>query len=135
MFADTANIEVRAGKGGDGRLSFRHEKYRAMGGPDGGDGGDGGDIIVRVDHNSNTLSHYRTARRVLADDGDTGGDNRKHGKSGAAAIVKVPQGTQIWEGEQLLADLTQPEQEVVIAKGGRGGFGNAHFKSSVRQSP
>jgi GTP-binding protein len=135
MFADTATIRVRAGKGGDGRLSFRHEKYRAMGGPDGGDGGRGGDIIVRVDHNLNTLSHYRTARLVKSNDGEAGGDNRKHGKNGEDVFVKVPQGTQVWEGEELLADLTATDAETVIAKGGRGGFGNAHFKSSTRQAP
>ncbi|HEY2003650.1 MAG TPA: GTPase ObgE [Candidatus Saccharimonadia bacterium] len=134
-FTDIATIEVRAGKGGDGRLSFRHEKYRAMGGPDGGDGGHGGDVIFRVDHNVNTLSAYRTARLIKAENGEIGGDNRKHGKSGNDAVVKVPQGTQIWEDDQLLADLTGLDQEVVIAHGGRGGFGNAHFKSSVRQAP
>jgi len=134
-FADIATIEVRAGKGGDGRLSFRHEKYRAMGGPDGGDGGHGGGVIFRVDHNLNTLSAYRTARLIKAEDGEIGGDNRKHGRSGDDAIVKVPQGTQVWEGDQLLADLTGLDQEAVIAHGGRGGFGNAHFKSSTRQAP
>ena len=134
-FADVATIEVRAGKGGDGALSFRHEKYRAMGGPDGGDGGHGGNIIFRVDHNLNTLSHYRTARLIKAEPGEMGGGNRKHGKSGEDAVVPVPQGTQVWEDDQLLVDLSHPEQEAVIAKGGRGGFGNAHFKSSVRQAP
>jgi GTP-binding protein len=135
MFADTASIEVRAGKGGDGRLSFRHEKYRAMGGPDGGDGGHGGDIIFRVDHNLNTLSHYRNARLIKADEGEPGGGNRMHGKSGEDAIVPVPQGTQVWEGDELLVDLNTVDGEAVIAKGGRGGFGNAHFKSSTRQAP
>jgi GTP-binding protein len=135
MFADTATIEVRAGKGGDGRLSFRHEKYRAMGGPDGGDGGNGGSVIFRVDHNQSTLSRYRTTRTIRADDGEIGGDNRKHGKSGEDAIVPVPQGTQVWDGDRLVVDLSAPDQQVVIAQGGRGGFGNAHFKSSVRQSP
>jgi GTP-binding protein len=135
MFADTATVEVRAGKGGDGRLSFRHEKYRAMGGPDGGDGGHGGDIILKVDHNLDTLSHYRTARLIKAQDGEFGGENRKHGRSGESAYVKVPQGTQVWEDDELLVDLTKPDQEIIIAHGGRGGFGNAHFKSSVRQAP
>jgi GTP-binding protein len=135
MFADTATIDVRAGKGGDGRLSFRHEKYRAMGGPDGGDGGHGGHVIFRVDHNMNTLSKFRTTRLIKAEDGEIGGENRKHGRSGEHEIVKVPQGTLIWEGDQLLIDLSGPDQEAVIAQGGRGGFGNAHFKSSVRQAP
>jgi GTP-binding protein len=135
MFADTATIEVKAGKGGDGRLGFRHEKYRAMGGPDGGDGGRGGDIIFRVDHNMNTLSHYRTAKVIRAEDGNAGGGNRKHGRDGVDEIVPLPQGTQVWEGDTMLTDLAEPNQEVVIAAGGRGGFGNAHFKSSTRQAP
>jgi GTP-binding protein len=135
MFADTATIEVRAGKGGDGRLSFRHEKYRAMGGPDGGDGGHGGSVIFRVDHNQSTLSGYRTTRTIRAEDGEIGGDNRKHGKRGEDAIVPVPQGTQVWDGDRLVVDLSAADQESVIAQGGRGGFGNAHFKSSVRQAP
>lgn len=134
-FADTASIEVRAGKGGDGRLSFRHEKYRAMGGPDGGDGGRGGDIILEVDHNLNTLASYRTAKILRAEDGQPGGDNRKHGANGDDITIKLPQGTQVWEGDQLLVDLARPDQAFIIAHGGRGGFGNAHFKSSVRQAP
>lgn len=135
MFADTANIEIKAGKGGDGRLSFRHEKYRAMGGADGGNGGRGGDVIFRVDHNAHTLSNYRTSRIILAEDGKIGGDNRKHGRNGEDVIVPVPEGTQVWEGDALLADLTKVGEERILAKGGRGGFGNAHFISSVRQTP
>lgn len=135
MFVDTATIELRAGKGGDGRSSFRHEKYRAMGGPDGGDGGRGGNVVVRVDHNLNTLVAYRNAKTIRAENGSPGGGNRMHGRNGEDVIVKVPQGTQFWEGDTLLADLTGPDDEAVIAKGGRGGFGNAHFKSSTRQSP
>ena len=135
MFVDTATIEVKAGKGGDGRSSFRHEKYRAMGGPDGGDGGRGGDVILRVDHNLNTLVAYRNAKTNKAEAGSPGGGNRMHGKNGIDQIVPVPQGTQVWEGDTVLADLTGIDDEVVIAKGGRGGFGNAHFKSSTRQSP
>lgn len=134
-FADTATIEVKAGKGGDGRSSFRHEKYRPNGGPDGGDGGHGGDVIFLVDHNSSTLSAYRTARSIRAEDGAPGGDNRKHGKSGGPITVPMPPGTQIWDGDQLIADLTESNPEAVIAKGGRGGFGNAHFVSSTRQTP
>jgi GTP-binding protein len=134
-FTDTATIEVHAGKGGDGRLSFRHEKYRAMGGPDGGDGGRGGDVIFAVDHNLNTLSRYRHAKTLRAESGEAGGGNRMHGASGEDVIVKVPQGTQVWEGDHLLADLVGTGDQAVIAKGGRGGFGNAHFKSSTRQAP
>ncbi|HEX3082878.1 MAG TPA: GTPase ObgE [Candidatus Saccharimonadia bacterium] len=135
MFADTATIEVRAGKGGDGRSSFRHEKYRAMGGPDGGNGARGGNVILRVDHNLNTLVAYRNARTMRAEDGQAGGPNRMNGKNGGDIVVPMPQGTQIWEGDQLLADLTGVNDEVVIARGGRGGFGNSHFKSSTRQAP
>ena len=135
MFTDVATIEIRAGKGGDGRLGFRHEKYRAMGGPDGGDGGRGGDVVFKVDHNTNTLSHYRTTRKMVAQDGEAGGGNRMHGANGEQVIIKVPQGTQVWQDEELIADLTEPDQEQILAKGGRGGFGNAHFKSSTRQAP
>jgi GTP-binding protein len=135
MFADTATIEIKAGKGGDGRLSFRHEKYRAKGGPDGGDGGRGGDVIFRVDHNSSTLSSYRTMRTITSEPGQPGGENRRHGKSGEDVIVPVPQGTQVYDGENLLADLSETDTEVILARGGRGGFGNAHFQSSVRQAP
>ncbi len=135
MFADTATIEIRAGKGGDGRSSFRHEKYRAKGGPDGGDGGRGGNVIFRVDHNANTLASYRTARLIAAEDGQMGGENQRHGRNGADVVVKVPQGTQVWDGDTLLADLAADGQETVLARGGRGGFGNAHFTSSVRQTP
>jgi GTP-binding protein len=135
MFADKATIEIKAGKGGDGRLGFLHEKYRDMGGPDGGDGGRGGDIIFRVDHNMNTLSRYRTAKIIRAEDGNAGGGNRKHGKDGVDEIIHLPQGTQVWEGDEMIVDLADPDQELVIAAGGRGGFGNAHFKSSTRQAP
>jgi GTP-binding protein len=135
MFADTATIEIRAGKGGNGRSSFRHEKYRAMGGPDGGDGGRGGDVIFIVDHNSHTLSSYRTTRKIVAEDGSIGGGNRKHGKNGDDVYIKVPEGTQIWEGDDMLVDLTKDGEEAILGKGGRGGFGNAHFQSSTRQAP
>ncbi|MBW4061126.1 GTPase ObgE [Candidatus Saccharibacteria bacterium] len=135
MFADTATIEIKAGKGGDGRLSFRHEKYRAMGGPDGGNGGKGGDVIFRVDHNSSTLSSYRTVRIIEADGGEAGGENQRAGKQGADIIVPMPQGTQVYLGEELIADLSTPEGQLVMAKGGRGGYGNAHFQSSKRQAP
>lgn len=135
MFADSATIEIRAGKGGDGRSSFRHEKYRAMGGPDGGDGGRGGNVIFRVDHNANTLASYRTARLIAAEDGMVGGGNRSRGRGGEDVVINVPEGTQVWRDEELVADLTKSGQEAVLAQGGRGGFGNAHFVSSIRQAP
>lgn len=135
MFSDKVEIEVKAGKGGDGRLGFRHEKYRAMGGPDGGDGGRGGSVIFEVDHNLNTLSRFKAKPQITADDGQAGGSNRKRGKSGLDKVVAVPPGTMIMEGEEVLADLTANSQSAVIAKGGRGGFGNAHFTASTRQAP
>jgi GTP-binding protein len=135
VFADKVEVEVKAGKGGDGKLSFRHEKYRAKGGPDGGDGGKGGDVIFQVDHNLNTLSAYRTKKTLRAQEGQAGKGNRSAGKAGEDSVVKVPQGTQVFEGESLLADLTRDGQTAIIAKGGRGGFGNAHFVSSTRQTP
>lgn len=106
-----------------------------MGGPDGGDGGRGGDVIFRVDHNLNTLAKYRTAKTIKAEDGLPGGGNRMHGRNGEDVVVAVPQGTQVWGDDQLLCDLTAVGQQTIIAKGGRGGFGNAHFKSSTRQAP
>jgi GTP-binding protein len=135
MFADKVEILVQAGKGGDGRLSFLQEKYRAKGGPDGGDGGRGGNVVFEVDHNLNTLGAFRRQKLVQAEPGQPGETNRKHGKKGEDAIIKVPEGTQVYEGEELIADLTQDNSRAIIAKGGRGGFGNAHFVSSVRQSP
>lgn len=135
MFADTAELEVIAGKGGDGRLSFRHEKYIARGGPDGGDGGKGGDVILVADHNANTLSKYRTTRSIKANAGQEGGANRRHGKDGSDIMVHVPTGTVVYEDDTELADLSVEGASVIIAKGGRGGYGNAHFVSSTRQAP
>lgn len=135
MFADTAELEVIAGKGGDGRLSFRREKYVARGGPDGGNGGRGGDVILIADHNANTLSKYRTTRSIKAQPGEQGGANRRNGKDGESVMVYVPTGTVVYEDQELLADLSVDGSSVVIAKGGRGGFGNAHFVSSTRQAP
>jgi GTP-binding protein len=135
MFTDSIEIKVRAGRGGDGRLSFRHEKYRPKGGPDGGDGGHGGTISLLADHNLNTLSAFRTNRSVKAQDGEAGGGDRKHGKSGEDIALHVPEGTQVYRDGGLIADLTSSGDELIIAKGGRGGFGNAHFTSSTRQAP
>jgi GTP-binding protein len=135
MFVDNARIQVSAGRGGDGRVSFRTEKYVDKGGPDGGDGGRGGDIIFIADDNQSTLVDFRIKQEVKADNGEPGTMRRRHGKSGADKIVKVPVGTMIYKDEQLLADLIVSGQSVVIARGGDGGFGNAHFKSSTRQTP
>jgi GTPase len=135
MFADKVEITLEAGKGGDGRLSFRTEKYRPRGGPDGGDGGRGASIVFEVDHNLNTLSAFRHQKQLKAEPGEMGGTNRRHGKAGEDLVVKVPQGTVVLCEDVLLADLSELGQRYVAAKGGRGGFGNAHFTSSVRQAP
>lgn len=135
MFADKVEITIQAGRGGDGRLSFRREKYRAMGGPDGGNGGRGGSVVFQIDHNLNTLASFRRKRLIQAEAGQAGGANQKHGKAGEDLVVKVPDGTQVYDGDQLIADLTQDNPTAIITKGGRGGFGNAHFTSSVRQAP
>lgn len=135
MFVDNARVKVSAGRGGDGRVSFRTEKYIDKGGPDGGDGGRGGDVIFVADENQSTLADFRIKQEVKASDGEPGTMRRRHGKSGADKVVKVPVGTMIYRDEILLADLVTPGQKVVVAKGGDGGFGNAHFKSSTRQTP
>lgn len=135
MFADNVEITVQAGKGGDGRLSFLQEKYRAKGGPDGGNGGRGGSVVFEVTHNLNTLSAFRRKKLIKAQDGEMGGTNHRNGKAGEDIIIPVPEGTQIYEAGELMADLTEDGERTVVAKGGRGGFGNAHFTSSTRQAP
>ena len=135
MFADTAELEVIAGKGGDGALSFRREKYIARGGPDGGNGGKGGDVVLVADHNANTLSKYRTTRSIKAQPGEPGGANKRNGHGGEDVIIYVPTGTVVYEDGKQLVDLGTNGSRVVIAAGGRGGFGNAHFVSSTRQAP
>ena len=136
MFADTAKVSLKAGKGGNGAVSFRHEIYIPKGGPDGGDGGRGGSIIFRADKDTNTLIDFRFTPILTAEDGKNGSGTRSAGRSGKDLIVDVPVGTVVYKnGRVLLADLTVDGQTAVIAKGGDGGFGNAHFKSSVRQTP
>lgn len=137
MFVDIVSVTVSAGDGGDGIVSFRHEKYVDMGGPDGGDGGSGGDVIFKATRNENTLAAFRYHKQLQAVHGRPGSKRKKHGKSAQNLIVPVPVGTSIFNQEtnQLLADLTEDGQEALIAKGGVGGFGNAHFTSSVRQAP
>ena len=135
MFVDTATVTVQAGKGGDGAVSFRHEIYVDKGGPDGGDGGRGGDVIFVATEQLNTLLGFRYQPRLIAADGARGDKRKKAGRSGKALYVKVPVGTIVRRGGEVIADLTHHEQEVIVAKGGDGGFGNAHFKSSVRQAP
>lgn len=135
MFVDTAKVFIQAGKGGDGVVSFRREIYVDKGGPDGGDGGKGGDVIFVATENLNTLIDFRYKPELKATPGQNGAKRDRHGRSGDPLLVKVPMGTVVRRDGKIIADLTDDGQEVTIAKGGDGGFGNAHFKSSVRQTP
>lgn len=135
MFVDLAVVNIQAGDGGNGCNSFRHEKFIDRGGPDGGNGGKGGDVIVRADTNQDTLANFRYQKLLVAKDGAAGAKSHKTGRSGQDLIVNLPVGCQVYDGEKLLVDLTVENQTGVIAVGGQGGFGNAHFKSSVRRSP
>ncbi|MBU2582817.1 MAG: GTPase ObgE [Alphaproteobacteria bacterium] len=136
-FLDTAKIYVKSGKGGDGGLSFRREKYIEYGGPDGGDGGHGGDVIIECVDNLNTLIDYRYQQHFKAKPGVNGMGRNRSGARGEDCIIKVPPGTQVFaeDNETLLADLVDIGDRVRIAKGGNGGFGNAHFRSSTNQAP
>src|ERR1035437_1146054 len=135
-FVDKVTVTVTAGRGGNGKLSFRHEKFMDKGGPDGGDGGDGGDIVFMASRNQNTLATFRYQKEVRADDGRPGGKTRKHGRSAKDLIVALPVGTMATNDDgTVVADLVEDGQTTVVAKGGRGGFGNAHFVSSRRQAP
>ena len=135
MFVDIAKVLVRAGRGGNGVVSFRHEKYVDKGGPDGGDGGRGGDIVFLATKDLNTLLNFRYKPELKAEKGGDGGKRNKRGKSGAPLIVKVPMGTLVKRDGMVIADLTEDQQRAVVARGGDGGFGNAHFTSSTRQTP
>jgi GTP-binding protein len=135
MFVDTAKVFVQAGRGGDGAVSFRHEIYIDKGGPDGGDGGKGGDVIFVGIEGLNTLIDFRYKPELKGEPGQAGAKRDRHGRSGEALYIKVPVGTTVKREGRVIADITENGQEVVIAKGGDGGFGNAHFKSSVRQTP
>jgi GTP-binding protein len=135
-FVDTATLLIKAGKGGDGRVSFRHEKFIDKGGPDGGDGGKGGDVVLVASRNQNTLASFRFQKELVAQPGEPGGQTRKHGKNGRDLLVQVPVGTVATdEMGHVLADVDEDGKQVIIAKGGKGGFGNAHFVSSTRQAP
>ncbi len=136
MFVDKAQVSIKAGDGGNGVVSFRHEIYVDKGGPDGGDGGRGGDVIFVASRNQNTLAAFRFQKEVVAESGKAGAKRKRHGKSGQNLEVPVPVGTAIYdEAGNLLADLLQDGDRAVVAKGGDGGFGNAHFTSSTRQTP
>jgi GTP-binding protein len=136
-FLDEAKVYIRSGDGGNGCMSFRREKFIEFGGPNGGDGGRGGDVVVVAVEGLNTLIDYRYQQHHTAQNGRPGMGKDRHGASGADMVMKVPVGTQIYEedGETLLADLTAVGQQAVLAKGGNGGFGNAHFKSSTNRAP
>ena len=136
MFYDRAHIQVEAGRGGDGGLSFRREKYVPKGGPDGGDGGRGGDVVVAVDATLRDLSAFRRVRQVKAARGGNGRGSKKHGADGESAELRVPVGTQLVDAEgRLVADLAVPDARVVVARGGQGGRGNARFATPTRQTP
>ena len=136
MFSDRARIRVQAGKGGDGGLSFRREKYVPKGGPDGGDGGDGGDVVLIADPSLRDLAALQRRRLIKARRGENGRGARKHGARGEDAVVRVPVGTQVLADDgSLIADLTRAAARVVLARGGHGGRGNARFVSSTRQVP
>ena len=137
MFIDSTDIYIKSGKGGDGRVSFRREKYVPAGGPDGGDGGKGGSVIFEIDEGINTLNDYRYKRSYAAEDGEDGGAKRMFGKDGKDLILKVPEGTIIKEKEsgKVIADMSHENRRFVILQGGRGGKGNQHFATSTNQAP
>ncbi len=138
-FVDEAVISVKAGKGGHGCISFRREKFVPRGGPDGGDGGDGGNVLLRADARLLSLYDFRLKRHYEAQNGQPGMGSQCHGRKGENLVLHLPEGTLIYEqtpeGEVLIADLTDPEAEYILARGGRGGKGNEHFKSSTMRAP
>jgi GTP-binding protein len=136
-FIDQVEILVRSGKGGDGSMSFRREALVAFGGPDGGDGGRGGDVVLKASEHVNSLLSLYYDPKCFAQDGAPGQGQKMYGKRGKDLVVPVPLGTEVYEADTglLLADITEPGQQVIVAKGGAGGYGNVHFKSSVNQAP
>lgn len=137
MFADRAKIYVRSGKGGDGHVSFRREKYVPNGGPDGGDGGNGGSVIFEVDEGLNTLTDFRHIRKYCAQNGEQGGKRNCRGKNGEDIIIKVPEGTVLKEEESgsVIADMSGQNRRIVLLTGGKGGNGNQHYATSTMQAP
>jgi GTP-binding protein len=137
MFIDNVELTLSSGKGGAGSVSFRREKHVIQGGPDGGDGGRGGDVYFKVDKNTHTLSHFRRKQHIKAKNGQQGMGRKMYGKSGESADVIVPPGTQVidMESGEVLFDLLEDGQRVLFIKGGKGGLGNVHFKSSTNQKP
>ncbi len=135
MFVDTAKVYIKAGKGGNGAISFRHEIYIPKGGPDGGDGGKGGDVVFVASKDCDTLIDFRFQPKLIAEDGKAGSGQKSSGKSGKDLIVKVPIGTVVKRDGEVVADLTRDEERAIVAHGGDGGYGNWHFRSSTRQVP
>lgn len=135
MFVDKVTVFVKAGDGGNGIVSFRTEKFIDKGGPDGGDGGNGGDVVFIASRNQNTLASFRYHKEIIADSGKPGFSRKKHGRSGKVREVFVPVGTIVYHDDEVIVDLSEDGQRIVVAKGGKGGYGNAHFTSSVRQVP
>ena len=137
MLVDRARIWVKAGDGGNGSASFRREKYVPRGGPDGGDGGRGGNMYLRAKPNMTSLLPFQFTAKFKAEDGGPGRGQQRHGKNGKDEYVDLPPGTVVWDDEsgEILADLTEPDEATMVARGGRGGLGNVHFKSSTRQAP
>ena len=137
MFIDTVELTLSAGKGGPGAVSFRREKHVIMGGPDGGDGGRGGDVVIRVDNNTHTLSHFKGQRHLKAQNGQPGMGRNMYGKKGESLEIIVPPGTQVVDQEsgEVLLDLTTEGESVLFLEGGLGGLGNTHFKHSTNQRP
>jgi GTP-binding protein len=136
-FIDEVEVDVRSGNGGAGAVSFRREKYVARGGPDGGNGGRGGDVVIRASHHMATLLDYKFQRRHSAKNGGGGEGRSKSGRDGENVVLRVPIGTVVWDAEsnEQLGDLDHDSAELIVAKGGRGGKGNEHFKSSTHQAP
>jgi GTP-binding protein len=135
VFHDRARIRVKAGRGGDGAMSFRREKHVPKGGPDGGDGGPGGDVVVVADADLRDLSAFQRRKWIEAKRGQSGGGSGKHGASGESIELRVPAGTQLFEDDKLVADLASPGARVVLARGGAGGRGNRRFATPTRQTP
>ncbi len=136
MFVDVANVRIEAGDGGDGAVSFRHEKFVDKGGPDGGDGGKGGSVVFVASRNQNTLAAFRYHKKLAAESGQPGSKVKRHGKNGQDLLIDVPVGTIVHnENGEIIADLVEDGSKAEVAKGGLGGFGNAHFVSSTRQAP
>ena len=137
MFADYAKIFIKSGKGGDGHVSFRREKYVPAGGPDGGNGGRGGDIIFEVDSGLNTLSDFRSVRRFCAEDGQEGGAKRRSGKDGKDLVIRVPEGTLVkdFETGKVITDMSGDNRREIVIKGGRGGSGNMNYATPTMQAP